>query len=51
LEPYFQKWEGVWKQRRRDLNNPKVPVKFVRQEGILVYPARAQDDAQRDPGG
>jgi hypothetical protein len=50
LEPYFQKWEGDWKQRRRDLNNPKVPVKFVRQEGILVYPTRAQDDAQRDSG-
>src|SRR5262249_12232062 len=51
LEPYFQKWEGVWKERRRDLNNPKVPVKFVQQEGILVYPVRAHRDARRDSGG
>jgi transcriptional regulator with XRE-family HTH domain len=51
LEPYFQKWEGVWEKSTSDLNNPKIPVKFVQQEGILIYPARAVNDTRRDSGG
>jgi transcriptional regulator with XRE-family HTH domain len=43
LEPYFQKWEGKWR-RGHDLNNPKIPVKFVQREGTLVYPSRSRDD-------
>lgn len=37
LEHYFQKWEESWKPGH-DLNNPKIPVSFVRQVGKLVYP-------------
>jgi transcriptional regulator with XRE-family HTH domain len=51
LEPYFQEWEGVWKKRGRDLNNPKIPVSFVRREGIAVYPVPGISGAGRAPDG
>ncbi|MFM7155207.1 MAG: helix-turn-helix domain-containing protein [Bacteroidota bacterium] len=38
LEPFFQKWEGKWhKDGRKDINNPKIPLKFVRDSGELIY--------------
>lgn len=42
MEFYFTKWEVKWHaDRNKDINNPKVPVKFVRQNGRLVYRAPA----------
>src|SRR6266446_6237232 len=30
LEPYFSKWEAKWHDSDgKDINNPKIPVKFV----------------------
>jgi hypothetical protein len=38
LEPYFSKWETKWHESGgRDINNPKIPVKFVVERGELVY--------------
>ncbi len=38
LEPYFSKWEKKWHESGgRDINNPKIPVKFVMQHGKLIY--------------
>ena len=38
LEPYFLKWEDEWHQRGgRDINNPKIPLKFVVNHGELIY--------------
>ena len=37
LEPLFQHWEDKLKTMTH-LNNPKIPVKFVRENGIKVYP-------------
>lgn len=38
LEPYFSKWEHEWHQRgQRDINNPKIPLKFVMNHGELIY--------------
>lgn len=38
LEPYFQAWEQKWHDDGgKDINNPKIPVKFVRENGALVY--------------
>lgn len=36
LEPKFQEWEEKLKTRNEPLNNPKIPLKLVRQ-GQLVY--------------
>ena len=38
LEPYFSKWETKWHDDGgKDINNPKIPVKFVIERGILFY--------------
>jgi hypothetical protein len=38
LEPYFEKWEAKWHaDGGKDINNPKIPIKFVMQVGKLVY--------------
>ena len=38
LEPYFQRWEKKWHaDGDKDINNPKIPIKFVQQVGKLVY--------------
>ena len=40
LEPIFQHWEEQLASdpTRTHLNNPKIPVKFVREFGTMVYP-------------
>ena len=41
LEPYFSKWETKWlADGRKDINNPKIPVKFVMEHGEQVWPPR-----------
>ncbi len=38
LEPYFTAWETKWKSEGgKDINNPKIPLKFVVANGELVY--------------
>lgn len=37
LEPMYTAWEEKLKTMSH-LNNPKIPVKFVRENGIKVYP-------------
>ena len=37
LKPYFTAWEAKWNATRRDINNPKIPVKFVREKGRMVF--------------
>jgi restriction endonuclease PvuII len=38
LEPYFKKWEDIWYAREgKDINNPKIPIKFVAKYGELIY--------------
>jgi|JI10StandDraft_1071094.scaffolds.fasta_scaffold821612_1 hypothetical protein len=43
LEPVFSSWEGKLngtngKTKMESINNPKIPIKFVRSNGVLVYP-------------
>ena len=39
LEPnYFSRWEAKWHESGgKDINNPKIPVRFVEKNGVLVY--------------
>ncbi len=37
LEPYFVSWEEKWKVSKKDINNPKIPLKFVQKVGISIY--------------
>ncbi len=50
LEPVF----GQWEQRLRatgdaPINNPKIPIRFVREYGTLVYPTTTMTQAQLLP--
>lgn len=38
LEYYYALWEKKWHDDgNKDINNPKIPVKFVKEKGELVY--------------
>jgi len=37
MEPIFQKWEAALGGKRDHLNNPKVPLDFVRESGTIMY--------------
>ena len=37
LEPFFSKWEQKWLREKKDINNPKIPLKFVKEHGTLIY--------------
>lgn len=38
LEPYYENWEKKWHESGgKDINNPKIPVKYVRVNGTLLY--------------
>lgn len=38
LEPYYQRWEQKWHaDGGKDINNPKIPLKFVEAYGTILY--------------
>lgn len=36
MEPWYRKWEEQL-QTRESLNNPKIPLKYIEENGILIY--------------
>lgn len=44
LEPYFTAWETKWNANGKDINNPKIPLKYVRANGKLLF--KTPDDKQ-----
>lgn len=40
LEPYYSRWEKKWHaDGGKDINNPKVPLEYVRRVGEAIYSA------------
>jgi hypothetical protein len=40
IEPYFSRWAKKWSDDgNKDINNPKIPLKFVRETGMCIYTA------------
>ncbi|MEZ4629765.1 MAG: hypothetical protein R2880_03450 [Deinococcales bacterium] len=38
LEPYYMNWEEKWhREGGKDINNPKIPIKYVIEKGQLIY--------------
>lgn len=37
LEPFYTKWENQYNTTHKDINNPKIPLKFVRENGLLIF--------------
>ena len=38
LEVYFDRWETKWNSNGRDINNPKIPLRYVKTRGEWIYP-------------
>lgn len=50
LEPVFGEWETrLLASGDRPLNNPKIPLRFVRERGALVYPTATEQQARLLP--
>lgn len=46
MEPFYAKWEAKWHaDGGKDINNPKIPLRYVRQHGCLVF--RVDGPAQK----
>lgn len=44
IEPHYTKWENKWHaDGGKDINNPNIPMKYVREVGRLVY-EKYEDD-------
>lgn len=40
MEPFYKEWEEKWhREGGKDINNPKVPLKYVKKVGKLLYSA------------
>jgi hypothetical protein len=40
MEYWYRKWEAKWHaDGGKDINNPKVPLTYVRQHGTLLHSA------------
>ncbi len=37
LEPFYKKWETKWHGDKKDINNPKIPLSFVKENGELLF--------------
>ena len=37
MEFYYARWEEKWHQTGKDINNPKIPVAYVKRVGTLVW--------------
>jgi len=45
LEPFYSKWETKWHEDGgKDINNPKIPVSFVREHGTELFFAEVEVD-------
>ena len=39
MEPWYRKWEVKWhSDGGKDINNPKVPLSYVREHGKKLFP-------------
>lgn len=47
LEPYFAAWEAKWLATERDINNPKLPLRFIIEQGEIVYSDQQFLDLQK----
>lgn len=38
LKPFFERWKKKWEEDgNKDINNPKIPLKFVEEKGTIIY--------------
>lgn len=51
MEYWYKKWSDKWKaDGNKDINNPKVPLSYVRKHGELLYSSVGEDIEDTLPG-
>ncbi len=44
LEFFYRRWESTWHSNGgRDINNPKIPLKYVIEHGVLMYSSESNN--------
>lgn len=51
LSPLFDQWLIKWHEKGKDLNNPKIPVKFVLEHGTRIFGEVPTDIGRRKARG
>jgi hypothetical protein len=41
LEKFLAKWEAQWHRTGKDINNPKIPLKYVVAQGAVIFTRQA----------
>ncbi|UNK55020.1 PDDEXK family nuclease [Rahnella aceris] len=49
LEFYYTKWTTQWNTNQRDINNPKIPVKYVMDHGTCLWRSRSEHELLNTP--
>jgi hypothetical protein len=48
MEPFYTKWEAKWhNDGGKDINNPKIPLRYVQQNGQLLYRLERVEDLKK----
>lgn len=48
IEPYYTKWETKWHDDGgKDINNPKISLKYVRQVGKVIYKSDGSNNIRK----
>ncbi|KAA6405722.1 restriction endonuclease [Candidatus Tokpelaia sp.] len=42
LEFFYEKWEKQWHDTGKDINNPKIPIKYVLENGHLLWDSASE---------
>ena len=51
MEYWYKKWDTKWNDGKKDINNPKVPLTYVRKHGKLLYSSVGEDLEDTIHGG
>ena len=52
MEHWYRKWSAKWiADGNRDINNPKVPLSYVRKQGTLLYSSIGENLEDNLPSG
>lgn len=50
MEHWYKKWTAKWiADGNRDINNPKVPLAYVRKHGMLLYTSAGEKSEEKSP--
>src|SRR5579884_1762782 len=49
LEKFYATWDKKWQETRNDINNPKIPLKYVVENGEILYGEKPPEKVVEGP--